>query len=91
MLHEGVDVSQFVVVKGEIGLDHGILQKLVAGLLVILFLQIGQSEVEMHKRQSRIALDGGLQLGERHVVLLKIQMALADQHVEFGRAFAGVH
>jgi hypothetical protein len=36
LLHKRVDVSQFVVVKGEIGLDGRILQKLIAGLLVIL-------------------------------------------------------
>jgi hypothetical protein len=43
-VHKRVDISQFVVIKGEIGLDGRILQKLIAGLLVILFLQISQSE-----------------------------------------------
>jgi len=79
LLHERIDVPEFVVIVHHVGLDGCIFQKLVTRVLIILLLQIGQAQVEMNESQFGICLGGSLEVGESHVVLLEVKMGFAHE------------
>ena len=91
MLHQGVDVSEFVVIECQIGFHGGILEKFVARVFVVLLFQISQAQVEMNESQPRIRLGRSLEIGQGKIVLFEIQVRLAHEQMEFGRAFADLN
>ena len=88
LLHQGVDVAEFVVVQRKVGLDRSIFQKLVPRVLVILFFQIREPEVEVHEGKLGIGIGGGFKFRQCLIVLLEIQMILADKQPVFRRTVA---
>ena len=54
-------------------------------MLVILFLQIRQSQVEVHKGKLGIRIGGRLKFLQRLIVLLQIQMIFPNEELVFRR------
>ena len=79
MLEQGVDISEFVIVKGQVGFHRSVLQKFVARMLIVLLLQVGQAHVEVHESQHGIGLRRSLEIGQSQIILLKIQMRLPHE------------
>ncbi len=83
VLHQPVNVAEFVVVQGEVGLDGSVFQKLIAGPREILLLQVGQPQIEVHERKLGIGVGGGLKFRQGGVVLLEIQIVFSDKEMVF--------
>ena len=57
-------------------------------LRIILLLHVGEAHVEVDKRKLGICRSGRLKFRKSGVVLVEIQMRLADKKMVFGRAVA---
>src|SRR5581483_2883469 len=71
--------------------DADVLQKLLAGVLKIVAVEIRQPKIEMDKRQIGAHRSGSLEFADRRLIFLPVQMGLAHEEMEFGRVLAYGH
>ena len=64
--------------------SNSFFQELVACPRKILLLQVGQAEVEVDKSKRGISLGGRLKFRQRGIVLLEVQVILANKKAVFG-------